>query len=251
MNLIIFTGNIGCGKSLLARKFAKKGYVVVNNDSITTMMGGGEYGLYDSNKKDIYHAVETTIIESSLDMGFSVIVDRTCMNAKSRSRFIEIGKICEANIISYNWGPGTDKDRQRRYCDPYGVSVNKWKTVFEYMFESYECPEKDEGFNEMRLPPKKYKFYAFDFDGTIVMNEFPKIGSCIENQIIRMETLWEDLSNIIIIWTCRTGDYINQMREFMIKNNIPFDFINENPVFDLGSRKIFAHEYIDDRNGCK
>jgi len=33
-----------------------------------------------------------------------------------------------------------------------------------------------------------------------------------------------------------------------LKNKIPFDFINRNPMFNMGSPKIFAHEYLDDRN---
>lgn len=248
MDLVIFTGNIGCGKSLLASKFAKKGYVVVNNDSLTTMIGGGDYGLYDPAKGDIYHAAEQTIIEESLKTGFSVVIDRTCMSEKKRNKFIEIGKKYKANIISYNWGPGTIEGMERRNKNHLGISASTWKSTFDYMFKSYEVPIMSEGFDELCLPPSKYKFYAFDFDGTIVDNEFPKIGPYNGNQIIYLKTLWEDLSNIIIIWTCRSGDYINQMREFLIKNKIPFDFINENPIFDSGSRKIFAHEYIDDRN---
>ena len=60
--------------------------------------------------------------------------------------------------------------------------------------------------------------------------------------------VWEDFDNIIIIWTCRSGDYLNQMRAFLLKNGIPFDFINENPIVDYGSPKVFANEYHDDRN---
>lgn len=248
MDLVIFTGNIGCGKSLLASKFAKKGFVVVNNDSLTTMIGGGDYGLYDPNKKPVYHIIEQILIEKSLENGFSVVVDRTCVSKKTRSKFIKIGKKYKANIISYDWGPGTPKDLERRNKNPWGISVRTWKNVFDYRSKAYEKPVMAEGFDQINIPTLKYKFYAFDFDGTIVDNDFPEIGSCNGSQIAYMRTLWESLANIIIIWTCRSGDYENQMKEFLIKNKIPFDFINKNPVFDTGSRKIFAHEYFDDRN---
>ena len=248
MDLVIFTGNIGCGKSLLASKFAKKGFVVVNNDSLTTMIGGGDYGLYDPNKKPVYHVVEQILIEKSLENGFSVVIDRTCVSKKTRSKFIKIGKKYEANIISYDWGPGTIKDLKRRSRNPRGISVRTWKDVFGYRFKAYEKPVMAEGFDQINIPPLKYKSYAFGFDGTIVSDDFPKIGDCNERHIAYMRALWKDLSNIIIIWTYRGSDYINQMKEFLIKNKIPFDFINKNPVFDTGSRKIFAHEYFDDRN---
>jgi len=248
MDLIIFTGNIGCGKSTLASKFAKKGYVVVSNDAITRMIGGDEYGIYDNKKKEIYHTAEEAIIEQSLDSNFSVVIDRTNIDKKGRERFIEIGKKYHANIVSYNWGPGNANDLRRRLKNPHGVSNDTWTNVFDHMIDTYTYPKFDEGFDECLIPPKNYKFSAFDFDGTIVELEFPKIGAIIENQVSYMRMLWEDLSNIIIVWTRRSGDYINQMKEFMLKNKIPFDFINENPLFDTGSRKIFAHEYIDDRN---
>lgn len=248
MELIIFTGNIGCGKSLLASKFAKMKYVVVNNDAIVKMIGGGEYGAYDHNKKEIYHVAEQVIINASLSKGLSVVIDRTNMDKKHRDRFIEIGREYQAKIISYDWGPGTIADMQRRINNPYGVSSRQWQGVFNAMFESYEEPTIDEGFNEIVIPPKKYRFYAFDFDGTIVENKFPKIGEIISDEVAYMRELFCNLSNIIIIWTCRSGDYVNQMRTFLLKNKIPFDFVNENPIFNPGSKKIFAHVYRDDRN---
>ena len=51
MDLILMVGNIGCGKSTLANRLGKMGAVVINNDAITTMVQGGDYGRYDSNKK--------------------------------------------------------------------------------------------------------------------------------------------------------------------------------------------------------
>ena len=247
--LIIFTGNIGCGKSFLASKYAKKGFVIVNNDAITTMIQGGEYGLYDPAKKEIYRHVEGMAIVKSLALGFSVVVDRTNMKVSDRERYIDIGKLASIPIRSFDWGPGTDKTLSRRLLNPHGISAKRWTDVFDSMRKSYEAPSTDEGFNSVRgMGFQRFRFYAFDFDGTIVENTFPEIGKMQWPIINRMHKIWEDLSNIIIIWTCRSGDKLNQMRNFLLENQIPFDFINENPFVDFGSRKIFAHEYFDDRN---
>lgn len=249
MELIIMTGNIGSGKSLISSKYAKNGYVVVNMDSITRMIGGGEYGLYDSAKKDIYHSAEKSIIYSALDRGFSVVIDRTNMDKKRRSAYIDLGKSFNADIISYDFGPGTVEGYQRRIQSPYGIPADQWSEVFDFMEKSYEKPSIEEGFNEIIIPPARFKIHAIDFDGTIVENEFPNIGPLAKNDIVpMMHGLWKDFSNIIIIWTCRTGPYENEARQFLIKNKIPFDFINENPLFEMGGRKIFAHEYYDNRN---
>lgn len=247
--LIIFTGNIGCGKSLIASKLAKNNYVVVNNDAITTMVQGGEYGLYDSAKKEIYHHVEGMAIVKSLSLGFSVVVDRTNMKISDREKYIDIGKLASVPIYSFDWGPGNGKTLKRRLAVPNGVPKEIWESVNKFMHDSYEAPSLSEGFNAVQaMGFRRLKFYAFDFDGTIVENAFPEIGGTKEHIIKRINEIWEDLDNIIIIWTCRSGNKLNQMRIFLLKTNIPFDFINENPLVNFGSPKIFAHEYFDDRN---
>lgn len=252
-NLKIFTGNIGCGKSFLASRFAKQfNDVVVNMDSIQQMIGGGEYGIYDKAKKEVYHSAETSIIESALKAGLSVVVDRTNMDRKIRARFIEIGNKYGAKIVSYNWGqPDTIKQQLslgRRLKAPHGIPEQKWRDVCEYMQKSYEEPTLEEGFSEIIVPPYRYKFHAFDFDGTLVENAFPSIGDIIYGRVEYLNKLWEDISNVIIITTCRSGNFENQARKFLLDNKIPFDFINENPMFETGSRKLFANVYYDDRN---
>lgn len=246
MNLTI--GNIGTGKSILARKLVLAGCVRANMDSITSMIGGGEYGLYDKNKTDVYHSAENSIIEKALKNGFSVVIDRTNMDIERRKRFIEIGKKYAKEIIAYDFGAGDDNSLNRKLKNPIGIPKATWKSVFEFMQKSYEKPSYDEGFDKIIIAPEKYKFYAFDFDGTIVENKFPEIGEIIEGTVNKINKLFHELLNIIIVWSCRSGDHENCMRQFLLKNKIPFDFINENPMVDFGSPKIFAHEYYDDRS---
>ncbi len=246
--LIIMVGNIGCGKSFLASKLAKKGSVVVNMDTIQQSLAGGEYGLYDFHKKKVYHAVELTAIETALDQGFDVVVDRTNIGKKIREKYIALGKKYTDKIICYDYGPGEHFELERRLDSARGVPNYQWLEVFETMRKRYEEPTSAEGFSNIYVPPKQFTFHAFDFDGTIVEHKFPKIGNPIPKIVTKIESLWSDLDNVIIIWTCRSKDYENQARKFLLANKIPFDFINENPLFDMGSRKIFAHVYYGDRN---
>ena len=127
MKLIIFTGNIGCGKSTKASELAKEGYVIVNMDDIVSMIGGGDYTLYDDKKKNIYHHMELSTIASALSNGFSVVVDRTNMPIKTRKRFIEIGKAYNAEIISYDWGIGKKEDLNRRNKEHRGIEKKQWE----------------------------------------------------------------------------------------------------------------------------
>lgn len=248
MSLNLMVGNIGSGKSIIASKLANMGCCVFNMDSFQEMISGGQYGMYDIAKKTIYQKAEDLTIEESLKQGFSVVVDRTNMDIKRRKRFIEIGKKYGAVINAYDFGCGSEENITRRAKNTRGVPMKVWKEVFESMKKSYEQPTKEEGFDNIIQPPNKYVFHAFDFDGTITENKFPEIGEIINGTVEKMNALYDDLKNIIIIWTCRNGEYELMVRDFLIKHKIKFDFINQNPIFDTGSRKIFAHTYYDDRN---
>jgi ATP-dependent DNA ligase len=54
--------------------------------------------------------------------------------------------------------------------------------------------------------------------------------------------------NKIILWTNRQGKILDKAVEFLKAHDVPIDYINENPEFETGSRKIYADEYIDDRS---
>lgn len=248
--LVIFTGNIGAGKSVLAAKYAKKGHIVVNMDSITTMVQGGEYGMYDSKKKPVYHGTEHAAIISALVEGFNVVVDRTNMKASDRARYIEKANSLAnpPRIVSVDFGPGNETTLARRLQKPNGIPIKQWGMVHDYMLKSYEKPSIEEGFSEHRKPPGRYYFRAVDFDGTIVENTFPDIGQPIVPMVSKMKEWWEDMSNITIIWTCRSGDNLAEMKTWLLKEKIPFDFINENPMVGWGSPKVYANEYHDDRS---
>jgi predicted kinase len=246
--LTLTIGNIGSGKSLISSKLAKKGSVVFNMDSFQAMISGGVYGAYDPSKKEIYLTGENATIEQTLARNFNVVVDRTNMKIKDRQRFIEIGRKYGAKIIAYNFGQGTDQNLINRKKDCRGVPVSVWKEIFQFMQKSYEAPTNSEGFDSIIEMPKKYTFHAFDFDGTLVQNKFPEIGDIITGTANAINSLFENLSNIIIIWTCRSGEHELAVRKFLNDNNIFYDFINENPMFETQSRKVFAHKYYDDRN---
>lgn len=93
---------------------------------------------------------------------------------------------------------------------------------------------------------------AVDFDGTLVKNQFPKIGEI--NYFV-----WEAVQKAqaegkkIILWTSRTGEVLDEALEFCTRHGLKFDAVNDNipEVKALGwnARKVFATMYIDDRMG--
>lgn len=92
---------------------------------------------------------------------------------------------------------------------------------------------------------------AVDFDGTIVESRYPKIG---KPMIFAFETLkkLQEEGFILILWTYRCGEELEEAVEFCRKNGIEFYAVNksypEEKYDENISRKIAADIFIDDRN---
>ena len=92
---------------------------------------------------------------------------------------------------------------------------------------------------------------AVDFDGTIVEDEYPKIGKPI---IFAFETLKKLQGNghRLILWTYRKGRMLEEAVQFCEENEVVFYAVNKSfPEEEYDpeySRKINADFFIDDRN---
>lgn len=92
---------------------------------------------------------------------------------------------------------------------------------------------------------------AVDFDGTIVEDEYPKIGKPIIFAFDTMKKLQEK-GHRLILWTYRKGKALDEAVQFCEDNGIIFYAVNKSfpeEEFDPKySRKINADVFIDDRN---
>jgi hydroxymethylpyrimidine pyrophosphatase-like HAD family hydrolase len=88
---------------------------------------------------------------------------------------------------------------------------------------------------------------AVDFDGTVVEHQYPKIGPLKPGAKEALQA-FRKAGHKIAIWTCRAGKEEKEVRDFLQSNGIPFDTVNA-PIMgaDLGTRKIYADLYIDDK----
>ena len=93
---------------------------------------------------------------------------------------------------------------------------------------------------------------AVDFDGTIVESRYPDIG---KPKLFAFETLkkLQEKGFILILWTYRYGEELDEAVEFCKKNGVEFYAVNRifpGEEFKEGemSRKIEADVFIDDRN---
>ena len=96
------------------------------------------------------------------------------------------------------------------------------------------------------------KIIAVDFDGTLCKNNWPEIGAPNEELIEYLCNRHKD-GDKLILWTCRVDEMLQKAVEWCKERNLIFDAVNENlpeiiESFGSDTRKIFANEYIDDRN---
>lgn len=86
---------------------------------------------------------------------------------------------------------------------------------------------------------------AYDFDDTVY--DFHKKGS-VYPKVIDLLRKAKKAGCYLIVWTGNQDTEF--IREYLAKNDIPYDAINENAPFDRStSRKVYANLYLDDRAG--
>ena len=92
---------------------------------------------------------------------------------------------------------------------------------------------------------------AVDFDGTIVEDNYPKVG---RENLFAFDTLkkLQEKGHRLILWTYRNGKALEEAVAFCKANGIVFYAVNKSfPEEDFNpkySRKINADMFIDDRN---
>ena len=99
--------------------------------------------------------------------------------------------------------------------------------------------------------PSSNKIIAVDFDGTIVEHRYPEIGP---EMLFAFETIRElqKRGHQLILWTYRHGIYLDEAVSYCRNHGVEFYAVNENypceTMEEMGSRKIYADVYIDDRS---
>ena len=98
----------------------------------------------------------------------------------------------------------------------------------------------------------KQNIIAVDFDETLCENKWPEIGMPNE-ELIKYLKKRQANGEKLILWTNRVGNRLDEAVKWSAEKGLVFDAVNENlpeivEAFGVDSRKIFANEYIDDRN---
>jgi len=92
---------------------------------------------------------------------------------------------------------------------------------------------------------------AVDFDGTIVQDAYPQIGS-INMKTVEYIRRHQNQGTKLVLWTCRSGQQLEEAIMVCTGLGIKFDAINDNlpeikAKYGNNSRKVYADIYLDDR----
>lgn len=89
------------------------------------------------------------------------------------------------------------------------------------------------------------KIIAIDFDETITEpSPYPIMGKIRQDAVRVIKLLKEKY--ILLLWTARSGKYLQEALNELVKYNIEFDYINQLP--NQKGPKPEADIFIDDRN---
>ena len=94
------------------------------------------------------------------------------------------------------------------------------------------------------------KVIAVDFDGCLCEHQWPKIGKANTGAIRALIRLREQGARLIL-WTCRTGERLEEAVNWCARHGLVFDAVNDNlpervAKYGGDTRKVSADEYWDD-----
>lgn len=89
------------------------------------------------------------------------------------------------------------------------------------------------------------KLIGLDFDGVCALHEFPFIGKEVPHAIEVLKKL-QSAGHDFILYTMRVDEQLTEAEEWLRKRGIFVAYLNCNPESETGSRKCYAHAYIDD-----
>lgn len=148
--LIILVGNIGGGKTTIAREYVAKGYIAIARDQLRYAIGEGKY-IYDTNYEPIIFSTESYMCRNFCMLGVNIVIDEVGISKRLRKRYIRYGKTFGYTIKAIVMPKlSMEESVDRRMKDPHGQEdIKVWEQVWARFDAHYEEPTLEEGFNEI------------------------------------------------------------------------------------------------------
>ena len=150
--IVMLIGNIGTGKTTIARKYLEQGnYVVVSADGIRYAIGGGIY-LFNSKYESVIWETVGVMLDGFMEKGANIIIDASNLTLYGRKKnFDIIKKYDNYKIIGLVMSDlKMEVAVNRRMEDPHSnPDISLWEEVWSKFNMAYTEPTKEEGFDEI------------------------------------------------------------------------------------------------------
>jgi predicted kinase len=143
-------GNIGSGKTTLAKNFVNQGYIAVSRDWLRYAIREGDY-LYDPDLEPIIFRTEWYLFENLIQLGYDIVLDEVNVSKLLRCKYIHLAKEFGYEVIAYVMPKLTQAESVKRRLQNNHGNTNKttWKKVWSDFNKHYEAPTKKEGFDKI------------------------------------------------------------------------------------------------------
>ena len=142
----LIIGNIGAGKTTLARKLSDAGFLIIDQDSMREMLGCGKYH-YSLETEPIIKKISSEFIAELSARNIDFAVDGCLVSKELRKSVIEIirsesEKSGIKTVIAVHVLPRLDKKEslKRRMSNPRGISKKVWSQVWDKFDKKFEFP---------------------------------------------------------------------------------------------------------------
>jgi predicted kinase len=147
-SLIMLIGNIGSGKSTVAKELATKGWITISRDAVRYGIHGGNY-FYDLDLERLVFATEWFMFQKFIDEERNIILDEINVAKKWRTKYIQLAKKKDYEIAALIM-PKLSKVEsvKRRLQANHGNTTKKtWDEIWDKFDKHYQKPTKIEGFD--------------------------------------------------------------------------------------------------------
>ncbi len=147
--LFVLVGNIGTGKSTIAKTFINKETIAISRDNLRHMIGSGDY-IFNTKLEPSIKLIEEYAITELMKSEFNIVIDETNINMKARHRLIVLAdgyKYKKTAIVL----PALSKDKslKRRMQIDRGYTKEEWEEVWEKFRKEFQSPSYTEGFDNI------------------------------------------------------------------------------------------------------